>query len=105
MSSFDADEWTVEIEQMTLMMRHAEGAPMWIEIRRQLRDQDVDPATALLVESYEEAAEEVGVVVALGPRVLLYRARTGDWTWTDVTNAWESSAFADQVQVGLRMLG
>lgn len=89
---------------MTLMMGRAEGAPMWIELRRELRKQKVDPTTAVLVESYGEDREEVGVVVAPEDRVLVYRLCDGEWTWTDITDRWDTAEFADQVQVGLRIL-
>jgi hypothetical protein len=50
----------------------------------------------LLVESYEEEQGEVGVVVATGGQVLLYRESGGDSEWTDLIDQWRSSAFIDQ---------
>ena len=104
MNRFDADEWVFEVEQMTLMMQRAEGASVWRDLRHELRAQEVDPEEAVLVESYEDDADEVGAVVSRGGRVLSYRVRNGDWTWADLTNDWRSSEFADQVEVGLAML-
>jgi hypothetical protein len=45
------------------------------------------------------------VIVSRGPRVLAYRVRKGEWTWFDISHGWSSSEFADQVRVGLTMLG
>jgi hypothetical protein len=103
-NGFDYDKWAAEVEQMTRMMRHAEGAPLWRDLRRELQKRGVKPDQALLVESYEEAADEVGVIVSTGPRVLVYRVRNGDWRWADVSVDWQSSEFAHQVQVGLGIL-
>ncbi len=66
----------------------------------------VDAEHALLVESYGDlpAADEVGVVVGQH-RVLAYRMRRDEWTWSDVTEGCEESDFADQVRVGVAMLG
>jgi hypothetical protein len=104
-SSFDADEWVSEVEQTTLMMRRAKGAPIWSDLRHELRNRGVDPEETLLVESYEDESDEVGAVVSRGGRVLAYRVQSGDWTWSDISDGWRESEFSDQVQVGLAMLG
>ena len=77
---------------------------MWPDLRRELRRHSLDTEDALLVESYEDGPDEVGVIVARGCRVLVYRVRTGKWTWTDISDGWPDSEFAEQVQVGLDML-
>jgi hypothetical protein len=59
-TGFDADGWVSEVRQMTLMMQRAEGAPMWRDLRRELRDRGVDPEETLLVESYADGSDEVG---------------------------------------------
>jgi len=90
---------------MTALLRTS-AFSFWGDLRRELHARGVEPDRALLVESYGEppAGGEVGVVVDATGRVLVYRARRGEWSWTDLTERWETSDFADQVRVGLAML-
>jgi hypothetical protein len=90
---------------MTALLRTS-ALPFWADLRRRLHARGVDPERALLVESYGEppGGGEVGVVVDRTGRVLAYRARHDEWSWSDLTEDWEASDFADQVRVGLAML-
>ena len=103
-ADFDAGEWLVEVEQMTAVMRGSDEFPFWAELRDQLSGLGIDPQQTLLVESYEEDGDEVGVVVAPEASVLSYRRRPGGWAWTDLSRTWASSEFADQAHVGLSVL-
>jgi hypothetical protein len=106
MEDWNPVEWRSEVELMTTMLRTNEAFPLWSDLRSHLRELGVDPDQALLVESYDEppAGDEVGAVVSGTGRVLAYRARSGAWSWDDLTDRWEDSEFADQVRVGLGML-
>ena len=64
----------------------------------------IDPQQALLVESYENDGTEVGVIVAPEASVVSYRSSAKAWTWTDLSETWPRSEYADQVRVGVSVL-
>jgi len=68
----------------------------------------VDYEQALIVEFYDEPpmGDQFGVVVDSANRVLSYRARTDDWSWSwdDLSDDWDKSQFADQIRVGIAMI-
>lgn len=98
----------------TWTLRHSDF-PLWREIRERLAADGIDPATAVLADSYElapaesgPAIAEVGVVVANDRRVLRYRKsyETNTWDdWTDVTARWELDEHAEAIQRALSQLG
>ena len=91
---------------MTQLLRAPHSPPLWRDLRRQLQRRGFDAGEALVAESYEDDAtnDEVGVVVAAGPRVALFRVHQGAWQWHDLTSNWKQTDFAGQVRVGLEML-
>lgn len=103
-AGWNRQEWHAQVERMTDLMRAA-PFPRWADLQRKLRQCVVDPHRALLVESYGDEAEgEAYVVVAPGDRVFVYRVRYGRWAWTDLTGHWNTSEFADRIEVGLEIL-
>ena len=98
----------------TWALRHSDY-PLWREIREWLLAHGVDASTAVVADSYELAAAEigpavaeVGVVVAQDGRVLRYRKsyETGEWEdWSEITADWLQDEHAEAIQPALRALG
>ena len=89
---------------MTSIMRGSDAFPFWAEFRAELSRIGIDPQQALLVESYENDGTEVGVIVAPEASVVSYRSSAKAWTWTDPSETWPRSEYADQVRVGVSLL-
>jgi len=89
---------------MTSIMRGSDAFPFWVELRAELSRIGIDPQQALLVESYENDGDEVGVIVSPEASVVSYRRSAKAWTWTDMSETWPRSEYADQVRVGVSIL-
>ena len=76
-------------------------------MRRRLVENDIDPATAVVADSYGlvPIGVEVGIVVSPDGHVIQYRYSTGFEEWSDMTDTWrDDAAHAEQVEAALRKL-
>ena len=105
------EEATIVGSGPTEVMRTSEY-PFWVMFRDHLRNQGIDPSTAVLAESYEEGptagpmadVREVGVLISGDERVLEYEYayETEAWvTWEEITANWRGSKHRTAIEAAL----
>lgn len=100
------------IQELTSLFRTSTD-PLWILLRKLIRERGIDPDTSLLADSFEDDVNfEFGILVTHDRRVIQYGVQYSDPSfkdgklteWKDITELWSSSPYHREVSAALSIL-